>query len=181
MKFDAIGGFLHVWAQQWGLFGYWSFGKSRGRAEQLAVCICWPTLPWSLVVILFTRKPLLKVFFQTCKLFSSYVADKSILLLLDRTGNHQKPEARSGQLISTSAQNREGYRGKISDDAGLALMCLSFYFMWRVENKSIMSGYRMMCLEGARWSTGQPKVNWPEPSSWRRVRVKRKDSPRTAR
>lgn len=62
-----------------------------------------------------------------------------------------------------------------------ALISLSLYLMWKVSNKSIMSGYRMMCLEGAQWSTGQSKVSWPEPSSWRRVRLKRKDSPRTAR
>lgn len=39
----------------------------------------------------------------------------------------------------------------------------------------------MTCLEGARWSTGQSKVKWPEPSCWRHVRRRRKDSPHTAR
>lgn len=48
---------------------------------------------------------------NACLFFTS-AAGQSILFLLDRTCNHQKPEKRPGQFAASTAEKRKGCRGK---------------------------------------------------------------------
>lgn len=172
VKFHAIGNFLHVWTQQWGLFDY--------KAKPKVGPTCLPsafTGPYDLETL---QKSVAQIYlFSTCtsflhllqtKAFYSYWSEPVIIKNLKR-----------GLASLFQFQLKTGKVIEVKSATTLDFLCLTIDFRSKVWNKCFLCGYRMTCLEGARWSTGQSKVKWPERSSLTRARLKRKDSPHTAR